>query len=97
MNLCELGKHFGGTDLETVRFIWWEELNSGKDILDLEREPEAQYFGSLHWLPFPWSLDRIMGYSKLQEDVWASWERGEVDKGPVFQRDYVLRKGELIS
>lgn len=65
MNLCELGKHFGGTDLETVRFIWWEELNSGKDILDLEREPEAQYFGTLHRLPFPWSLERLIGYSKL--------------------------------
>jgi len=73
----------------------WFDLFSGKNfILDLEREPEAQYFGSLHRLPFPWSLDRIMGYSKLQEDAWASWERGEVDKGPVFQRDYVLRKGE---
>ena len=73
----------------------WFDLFGGKNfILDLEREPEAQYFGSLHWLPFPWSLDRIMGYSKLQEDAWASWERGEVDKGSVFQRDYVLRKGE---
>ena len=70
MNFCDPGKHFGGIGLETVRFMWWEEPNSGKNILDFEREPEAQYFGNLHRLQFSWSLENlwvIANYMQVHE------------------------------
>lgn len=38
-----------------------------KDILSIEWGLGIQYFGNLHGQPSLWSLDRIMGYSKLHE------------------------------